>query len=261
MNEYDIEAICPAGWDGKNTSQEEIQPGESGESKKRPRREKTCGVYRWTHTATGRKYVGSSKDMERRKREQILAARWDSARFFARHLHILGVDSFSYEVLEICPEETRLQREKFWIEYFDCVKTGFNVRPDPTAFKDCYQISDEGRQKLSHCGRTRVVTEETRARLRFAHGGKNHHMYGKRHSEITKFAISLAHIGKKMSPETKAKLSAAQKGRPRTPSQSEAIQLSNHTRILSQETIKKMSDARKAFWARLKQKQQQPLCV
>lgn len=190
--------------------------------------------------------------MERRKREQELAARWESARFFPRHLRLLGVDSFCYKVLEECPEAVRLEREKYWIEHFDTVNNGFNVRPDPTAFADCYTMSEHGRRKIGISSRNRVVTEETRARLRFSHGGKNHHMYGKHHSEATKFAISLAHIGKKASQATREKLSKSHKGIPRTVSQMEAILLSNCTRILSPETIKKMSDARKAYWLKKK---------
>ena len=73
-----------------------------------------------------------------------------------------------------------------------------------------------------------IHTPETKAKLSAAMKGENSPNYGKTLSPEIKAKLSAAHKGKTLSPETKAKISAAQKGK-----------------TLSPETRAKMSVARK----------------
>lgn len=203
------------------------------------KREIISGVYCWLHRPSGRCYVGSSKDILRRKIEhgRDSLKKWPLG--FCRHLAKLGIDSFDFEILESCEPEVRLVREKFWIIFLESVYKGFNVKKNPTDGWN-YVMSEESSRKLSAARRNRVTTEETRAKLRVAHGGKNHHFFGKKQSEETRKKISIAHIGKKMSPETRMKISLIGKGRVFTTEHKAKIGESNRRRKYSQATIEKM---------------------
>lgn len=80
--------------------------------------------------------------------------------------------------------------------------------------------SIETRAAIGSKHRGKIVTEETRAKMKIAKSGENHPFFGKNHSEETKMKMrkpkseetrlkmSLARIGKKLSPETMKKIRA-----------------------------------------------------
>ncbi len=198
--------------------------------------------------------MGSSKDILSRKVGHTSDSLKTSPVGFCRHLAKLGIDSFDFEILERCEPEARFEREKVWMIFFQSVKNGFNVKKDPTVGLQ-YVTTEEISRKISEANRKRVITDETRAKMRLATGGKNHPLFGTKHSEETRRKMAIAKLGKKASLETRLKLSKIHKGRPRTKSQMEAIMLSNRTRKYSQATIEKMRQSARARF----QKNQLPL--
>lgn len=96
------------------------------------------------------------------------------------------------------------------------------------------QFSDETRARMSAGQKSKApVSEETRKKLSAAKAGK-------RHSEIHSKRISEALKGHVISPETREKIGAAQRGVKRGP--------------LSEETKAKMSAAKSAYWKTRKSK-------
>jgi len=95
--------------------------------------------------------------------------------------------------------------------------------------------------------------ESSRLRRSILMSGKNNHMYGKKISEETKEKRSKAHTGKKMSLESRAKMSEAAKKRPkenyfgRKHSEETKLKLRNLNKgkKIPNEVRKKMSDANK----------------
>ena len=110
--------------------------------------------------------------------------------------------------------------------------------------------------KLCECGCGKEVTKEGN---RFIHGhngsekGENNPLYGKKLSEETKKKISEARRnqvtqpmeGKKHSEETRKKMSKAQKGRVQTEETRKKISKANKGKLLLEETIRKISEAAK----------------
>ena len=86
------------------------------------------GIYCITCKETNEKYIGQSVSIKRRwathKREL------KENKHYNKHLQAryneYGKNSFTYEILELCPAEKLNEREKFYIKLFDSYNNGFN---------------------------------------------------------------------------------------------------------------------------------------
>jgi group I intron endonuclease len=125
------------------------------------------GIYKIT-SPTGRIYIGQSIDIERRfrfykqmncKKQPVLYA----------SLKKYGVETHTFEILEVCDELILDTRERYWQEHYNVLNGGLNCNLTETSDKP------------------------------------------KRHSEQTKEKISKSHMGKKISDESKQKMSKTKK--------------------------------------------------
>lgn len=146
-------------------------------------------VYRLFCKANEKEYIGITADMKRR-----MAVHFNTKdpTVLGRAIRKYGRDSFSVEILEECSSwKQACQREQFYIQTRETrAPKGMNMTD-----------GGEGVYGLHH-------TKETREKMSASHVGKNcgaeNPMYGK---------VS-PRKGTKMSPESRAKLSASCKGRP-----------------------------------------------
>lgn len=92
----------------------------------------TCGIYYIRNTRNGRRYVGSSANVEERwknHRNQLNRG--------AHHAPILqkawnkyGPEAFVFEVVEECLVEVLLEREQFHIDLHQAYGKGYNALPE-----------------------------------------------------------------------------------------------------------------------------------
>ena len=89
-------------------------------------------------------YIGSSKSLYSRLLEhrQKLCNNYHSNDFMQKAFNKYGIENFSYEILEYCPEDVRIKREK---HYIDTLKPDFNLQLDPVL----KTLSVYSKQKLS----------------------------------------------------------------------------------------------------------------
>lgn len=144
-------------------------------------------IYRITNMANDKYYIGSAESFARREwqhkydlrkgrhKNPRLQAAWDK----------YGEEMFVFEVLEEVPEgESQLA----WEDRYLCKCVGlpecYNINPSAEAPRLGIKLSDEAKQSISE-GR------------KGKHAGEDHYRYGQ-----------------EVSPEVRAKISAAQKGRP-----------------------------------------------
>lgn len=88
-----------------------------------------CGIYKITNLNTNQAYIGKSVDLKKRWTEHIrssLGLGTIAKTKFHNVLYDLGVENFSFEVLEECDREKLTEKEKFWIDFFNSKIVGYN---------------------------------------------------------------------------------------------------------------------------------------
>jgi group I intron endonuclease len=95
------------------------------------------GIYKITNKNNGMCYIGKSIDIKRRwqghKEDSFCSEeRWKLNKrgeqtHFHRALRKYGIDAFSWEIIEECSLEQLNEKEKYWIEYYDSINTGYNM--------------------------------------------------------------------------------------------------------------------------------------
>ena len=147
-------------------------------------------IYAIVNTITGNQYIGSSKNPYIRRK-----AHFNLLRRGAHHSFILqrafdkhGEDKFKFIVIEkVEPSIDLIKREQWWLDNANCA----------------YNLT-----KQALPGKERVITEETRARMRAAKLGVKHPEWRNKQKSINQKGIGL---GKKRSEEAKRAMSEAQK--------------------------------------------------
>jgi group I intron endonuclease len=150
---------------------------------------KMIGIYKITNPK-GKVYIGQSVNIEKRwkayKRAHPNELR--DQRKLLNSLIKYGSENHIFEVLEECLGNVTNEREIFWIEYFNSIKNGLNIREGGTHGR----LSEETKQKISKALTGKKQSQET----------------------IDKRSKSLTNL--KRSDESKANISKGKKGMPLT---------------------------------------------
>lgn len=88
------------------------------------------GIYKITNTVNGKSYVGSSVNIWSRwclHKRQLLQGIHHSIKL-QRAWNMYGSESFSFSVVELVENKNQLlDREQFWLDSLDSVKSGYNI--------------------------------------------------------------------------------------------------------------------------------------
>lgn len=211
------------------------------------------GIYLISNSASGKCYVGSTKNLHKRKIQHFsgLGRKDHKNRHLQNAWDKYGSAAFMFSVLIICEEKNLLMYEQICIDHFDTVKTGYNILPiaGRTVGR---KPSSESIEKMARTKRGVPMSPKAKAthaeamrsdevRKKISEGLKGTAWPAKTPAHIA--AIAEANRGSKRTPEqckkisavmtgktrgphreeTKRKISAAQKGRLQTPAQIEAL--------------------------------------
>ena len=178
------------------------------------------GIYQIYNLVNGKIYVGSAASLYARHKghlSQLRKKRHHSV-LLQRACNKHGEGNFVFELLELVGNKNNLiAREQYWI---DLLKPEYNICPKA------------GNSLGRKCSPEQIYNMSLRMR-----GTKN--CLGRKLSDETKAKISLAHKGKKTSKETGIKISLATKGGKRSVETRNKMSLAK--RNMSQETKAKMS--------------------
>lgn len=86
-------------------------------------------IYTITNTLTGEVYVGNtSRGAKKRWVEHLRDAKDNkrNRRKLYRAINEYGQLSFRLDIVEVCPSEISMERERYWINAFDSVEHGYN---------------------------------------------------------------------------------------------------------------------------------------
>lgn len=82
------------------------------------------GIYKITNNANGHSYVGQSRNIEKRWRDEKCAANnpnQDAYNYpLSKAFRKYGVENFTFEVIEECKIEELNEKENYWINYYHC---------------------------------------------------------------------------------------------------------------------------------------------
>lgn len=189
-----------------------------------------CGVYKITNIINGKVYIGQSINIKARWKDHVNALnRQDShSILLQRAWDKYKEENFTFEILELCPEDMLDKIEMKYIELYDARNNGYNIESGGNSNK---HLSDDTKQKIREACLGRQHSDDTKQKMSKSRTGKNNGMYGKNHSE-----------------ESKRKMSESKKGKPGHPSsekQKEAARRSNTGKTVSKETRIKISKANK----------------
>jgi len=202
---------------------------------------KICGVYKITHIASGKSYIGISKDVHRRwtqHKSWVNTGARRSAIYSAMQKY--GIDAFSWQIIEECSKDDLEMREQHWIAVFDTFRNGYNLTAGGEYNKE---VSEESRKRMSDSHKGKKQPQELIEKR--VKRGSEHFAYGKQRDEATRQKISQSLTGKKHSEETKAKRSKALVGRKMSKEAVEKSKIARTGMKFSEQARKNLSEAHK----------------
>lgn len=149
-----------------------------------------CGIYAFINAASGKIYIGSSKDIGCRVRKHVESLRRGKHR--NRYLQFSfqknGEDSFSVICAEKCSEGELLTREQAWMDGTNCAdeRVGYNIMPRA----DRKFFSAETRRRLSEAHLGHRHTEEAKRKIGAASKG-NKYRLGVKNSDKERARVKL----------------------------------------------------------------------
>ena len=89
------------------------------------------GIYKITYIPTGEAYIGRSTDISNRFKEHVLSC-FSIGHIAHSSLHTKmardGIWNFTFEVIEEVSKDKLNEREKYWIDFYDTVNYGLNMK-------------------------------------------------------------------------------------------------------------------------------------
>lgn len=84
------------------------------------------GIYKIENLITHKKYIGQSIDIKKRWAYHKSMYKYLTHSQIYASMRKHGIENFSFEIIEECPQEQLNEREIYWIEYYDTYKNGYN---------------------------------------------------------------------------------------------------------------------------------------
>lgn len=89
----------------------------------------SCGIYKITNLENQMTYIGQSVNIKERWRSHIkrgIGAETPTGNKLYSVMNSIGVENFSFEIIEECPREKLNERERYWISFFKSQEFGYN---------------------------------------------------------------------------------------------------------------------------------------
>jgi len=200
------------------------------------------GIYAIRNIKTGKIYIGQSVSVAKRigTHKWMLKNGKHSSRHLQRAYDLDGVASFQFCVLEYCEKELLTPREQHWMD--SCRAHGLYNSAPAAGSNSGFRHSPETILAMSIArkgcapGMGRLGAKNTpEARAKVSRA-----MKGRKASEETRRKLSEMRKGRKLSAEHKAKMSASLKGLPKSEEWRRKMSEINKGKVMSAEAREKM---------------------
>lgn len=200
------------------------------------------GIYKIVNIINNHKYIGSAKNLERRKREHFIALRKGKhhSLYLQRAYNKYGEFCFLFQVVMVCNTNDLIKNEQVFI---DREKPEYNILKKAGSLIG-FKHTEESKIKMSDSAKGRTFTDEFKEKMRILFTGKKRDKSigekisktnkGRVFTEAWKNKIRIANTGKKHTEEQTNKIRAAHIGRKNTPEAKERMRQAAYKRIQRQ---------------------------
>jgi group I intron endonuclease len=170
------------------------------------------GIYRIFNKVNGKSYVGSAIDSADRwyEHKRILKHNSHHSPRLQHAVNKYGLENFEFILIEKIKDISKLlEREQYWINYFDAAnpEKGYNINKTAGSRLGMHH-TEETKERISikKLGMTppnkgKPMSSEQKEKLSKAHLGKLSPMKGKHFNYEIRKNMSLAHLGKNLGKE------------------------------------------------------------
>lgn len=126
------------------------------------------GIYQIRNTKNGKVYVGSAVNLRKRflKHKSYLSRNVHPNARLQSAANKYGLESFSFELLEICNRAEVIDREQVWLDKLMVVENGYNISPNADPFSG--GIGDIAVAKMKKALTGRKLSEEQKGKMSLA---------------------------------------------------------------------------------------------
>lgn len=209
------------------------------------------GIYCIENLINSKKYIGKSYDIEKRwlNHKTKLSNKIHENNHLQKSWNKYGQENFNFYIIEECPKEKLIEKEIFYISYFDTKVNGYNMTDGGDGAYG-YTHSIEAKQKISTSNKKRIISEKTKKKMSESLKRRKVWNKGVSVSKEAKEKMSKAKIGKKYSEDTKRKMSISRIREKnhffgKHHSEETKKKISEKKINPSKETIKKLSESHK----------------
>ena len=92
--------------------------------------ERIMGIYKITNLINNKAYIGQSVDIYSRWKAHQLLGTYQNCQYSNQlysDIYNLGLDNFSFEIIEKTSFDMLNEREKYWIKYYNTYENGYNL--------------------------------------------------------------------------------------------------------------------------------------
>lgn len=171
------------------------------------------GIYCIENFLNGKKYVGQSKNIEKRWKTHRAALRrgtHDNTHLQAAW-NKYGESSFLFYVLELCDEKSLSERETFYINLLSAFENGYNMTQGGEGTRG-HHHTEEHKNKMRELFKGRVFSDETLRRM--SEAGKNREQKQTEARIVGYKVVSEKLKGRSFSDEHRKNISKSHKGKP-----------------------------------------------
>lgn len=129
------------------------------------------GIYKIT-SPFGKIYIGQSTNIIKRKTYYKHSLCKNQTKLYYS-IKKYGIDKHIFEIIEECNIKELNNKERFWQDFYNCVKKGLNCRLTESDDKSG-NISEETKNKIGKANTGKIHTKETREKISIANKGRKY---------------------------------------------------------------------------------------
>jgi len=132
-------------------------------------RKRICGIYAIKNIYNGKMYIGRSINVMNRGRDHFYDLRNNQhhSNYLQNSFNKYGENAFIFGLIEEYDKTLLTEKERYWIDYYDTFKNGYNESLPSDAIEYSRVLSPESKQKLSNSLKTyrKNLTEKRKKQI------------------------------------------------------------------------------------------------